>query len=73
MIDLGKSCEITTLKFGVPQFGSTETIVVSLSATDHHEPVVYYPNTPNTQLKLLLSRESRVLHQKLPRRSWRTL
>ena len=82
VIDLGKPCEITTIKFGVPPFGSTKTIVVSisadnktfteagkheftqnqaetavikvpktaaryvkLSAPDHHEPVVNYPNT----------------------------
>ncbi len=82
VIDLGKSCEITSIKFGVPPSGSTKTIVVSLSADnttfaevgkrefaqnkeetavikvanpaaryvklsapDHHEPVVTYPNT----------------------------
>lgn len=82
VIDLGKHFEITSIKFGVPPFGSTKTIIVStssdnttftevgkhefaqnkeetavikvakpparyvkLSAPDHHEPVVTYPNT----------------------------
>jgi len=82
VIDLGKSCEISSIKFGVPPFGSTKTIVVSistdnitftevgkhefaqnkeetaviklpksaaryvkLSAPDHYESVVTYPNT----------------------------
>ena len=31
VIDLGKSCEISSIKFGVPPFGSTKTIVVSIS------------------------------------------
>jgi sialate O-acetylesterase len=32
VIDLGKPCDISRIKFGVPPFGSTKTIVVSISA-----------------------------------------
>jgi len=82
VVDLGQTHEITSLKFGVPPFGSTKTVLVAvsldgkifteagnhvfgqnkaesaviklkptlaryvkLSAPDHHDPVVQYPNT----------------------------